>query len=81
MITAVSLSHYYDRHRKSSAASCFQSVSSKKKSLILVMRQKNSSEVKGSQPVRGNLLHGGKKTPQGSLHILSIVARGQDRVK
>lgn len=64
MIAAVSLSHFMTE-RKSAAASCFQSVGSKEKSLILVMRQKDSSGVKGSQPVRGNLLHGGEKDSPG----------------
>jgi len=47
-------------------------------SLILVLRQEHSSGVEGSQPVRGNLCCMGK-TPQGSLHICSVVAQGQDR--
>lgn len=50
------------------------------RSLILVLRQEHGSGVEGSQPVRGNLCCMGK-TPQGSLHIRSIVAQGQDRAK
>lgn len=47
---------------------------------FLVLRQEHSSGVEGSQPVRGNLCCMGK-TPQGSLHICSVVAQGQDRAK